>query len=262
MGLVRNLVGVGLGRAWRSGVEPARSQTLDFLVAVNDRTMDLIQELGLLERKKREVKEARCCHRNRRERVPPPLTTNDATNKSRRHSLAVNVYRLGFPGRSPDARCSKTNWGGGALSGEPSLNTAEDSEHDPLEVGNGEGFGEVGVTNHASGEVGHEEAHGDTSLEATLDGGGRPNSSSPRDSLLSSVPAILHSYAKLLNALVCGSYDLKTAFLSACEVDLLNLRQRGGCLDVLENLDGGSPRMVLRESSRFLREILAECDSS
>lgn len=82
---------------------------------------------------------------------------------------------------------------------------------------------------------------------------------SPRD-FSSSAPVLLHSYAKLLNALVCGSYNLRAAFSSSCEADLRNIRRKGGYLDVLAGLDGGSPRKVFREVARFLHEILIECD--
>lgn len=82
---------------------------------------------------------------------------------------------------------------------------------------------------------------------------------SPRD-FLSSAPVLLHSYAKLLNALVCGSYNLRAAFSSSCEADLRNIRRKGGYMDVLARLDGGSPRKVFRETARFLHEILIECD--
>lgn len=86
-----------------------------------------------------------------------------------------------------------------------------------------------------------------------------PSSSGSRD-FLSSAPVLLYSYAKLLNALVCGSYNLRVAFLSSCEADLRNIGREGGYLDVLEGLDGGAPRMVFREVARFLREILVECN--
>lgn len=81
----------------------------------------------------------------------------------------------------------------------------------------------------------------------------------PRD-FLSSAPVLLHSYTKLLNALVCGSYNLRAAFSSSCEADLRNIRRRGGYLDVLAGLDDGAPRKVFREAARFLHEILIECD--
>ena len=52
---------------------------------------------------------------------------------------------------------------------------------------------------------------------------------SPRG-FLRSVPVLLHSYAKLLNALVCGSYNLRAAYFSSCEADLRNIGREGGYL--------------------------------
>ena len=55
LGIVRNLVGVGLGSAWRAGIQPAASDALGFLVAVNDRVVCLIEELDRREQEKRQL---------------------------------------------------------------------------------------------------------------------------------------------------------------------------------------------------------------
>lgn len=78
--------------------------------------------------------------------------------------------------------------------------------------------------------------------------------------LLLNAPVLLYSYTKLLHALVCGSYDLRAGFVMVCEAELRNIGREGGYLDMLAKLDGGAPRMVYRESARFLLEILIECD--
>lgn len=52
----------------------------------------------------------------------------------------------------------------------------------------------------------------------------------PYRTLLGSAPVLLHSYAKLLNSLVCGSYNLRAAYFSSCEADLRNIGREGGYL--------------------------------
>lgn len=126
------------------------------------------------------------------------------------------------------------------------INSATDGND--LEVGGDRASGEAGK------RVGRARSSSSSSTPAPRLQGG-----SPRD-FLSSAPVLLHSYAKLLNALVCGSYNLRAAFSSSCEADLRNIRRRGGYLDVLAGLDDGAPRKVFREAARFLHEILVECD--
>lgn len=347
LGIVRNLVGVGLGTACRAGAQPAASDALGFLVAVNDRVVCLIEELDRREQEQRQLEKTDAEHKrgllsaaqetlrrtrgkgkkkkgspffrpvaarfsgNRsppgssrpgktsptRSRPPPPelllpgsspessVKTNtpigdDDARRGANKSLRlprptvekyVRLHRLlegGRPKDNGEATAAATTV---ATNG----NNPATDENNPTTDENSPNTGENNPATGKNNPANDENSHGDSGDRASGGAGGRvgrvpssPSSSpapclqggaSPRD-FLWSAPVLLYSYAKLLNALVCGSYNLRAAFSSSCEADLRNIRRKGGYLDVLVGLDDGAPRKVFREAARFLHEILIECD--
>lgn len=267
LGVVRNLVGVGLGRAWRGGVQPAASQALEFLVLINERTFCLIEELRLQEIKKREMENARP--------RPTPVASPSKSTKEKTGYFFRPISRYGGkkspPGsvleKSLSPRMRPTSHLPAGVENRSRRNGEQSPRASPLKDMDGKKKaiydGERGEESKAAGgKIAGREREG--GRRSCVEGGGYngpPSAShaSPRGFLFSA-PVVLHSYAKLLNALVCGSYNLRAAFLSSCEADLRNIGRAGGYLDVLAGLDGGEPRLVFRESARFLEEILIECD--
>lgn len=315
LGIVRNLVGVGLGSAWRAGIQPAASDALGFLVAVNDRVVFLIEELDRREQEQRQLQTeaeqrgllsatqespGRARGKGKKKRSPffKPISgrfsggNRSPGYRSKSKSPTRPSTSSGPPPEelsgSPQQLAERTKipFDGHARRGtnkslrppRPTLDADVRLQH-LLEGARPEDNGEAGTAAAAAADENNPATDGNN-LEVgggRAPGGpgrrvGRATSSSsspppasclqggtPRD-FLSSAPVLLHSYTKLLNSLVCGSYNLRAAFSSSCEADLRNIRRRGGYLDVLAGLDDGAPRKVFREAARFLHEIMIECD--
>ena len=312
LGIVRNLVGVGLGSNCRAGIQPAASDALRFLVAVNDRVVCLIEELDRREREQRQLETdaeqrgllsaarktpGRARGKGKKKRSPffKPIAGRFSGNRSpgyrsnskspTRPSTSSRLPAEELPGspqqsaeksKSPIDDLGRRGANKSLLSPRPTLEKYVPL-HRVLDGARPEDNGGTATlaavtdeTNPETGrndvEVGGDRASGGAGRRAgratspsSSSPASRPQGGSPRD-FLSSAPVLLYSYAKLLNALVCGSYNLRAAFSSSCEADLRNIRRRGGYLDVLAGLDDGAPRKVFREAARFLHEILVECD--
>lgn len=268
MGLVRNLVGIGLGRVWRAGVHPAASEALSFLVAVNDRAVDLIEGLGRREKNRRKFEAKRQALR------PAAIETSDSPISNKGNVVFRSAARL-------NANMSLTSSKGKSIT--PPASTRSPPEPADIRIRRGANKSRLpprvtgancrpqntfqgenrkittfkaGLTSgncRAKEESGQRERVYGTPLPLA------PDFESTSRSFLLGAPVLLFSYTKLLNALVCGSYNLRTAFASSCEADLRNIGREGGYLEILEGLDGGTPRMIFRESARFLYEIFVEC---
>lgn len=271
LGIVRNLVGVGLGVKVRVGIQPAASDALAFVVRVNDRAVDLIEGLDRREQERRQLEAARLL-------ALGPVSVSPTSEKSKGKKRSV-FARLGSlsprPRRSVTPPLSPPSPAVEPPVGLPPINDNSDVRtNHKLEGSSGSASkttARAGVPKQEKSDVDNASGGlfgGLVGLEGRRGGGnsvGPPpppsatqcfesQASSPRG-FLSSAPVLLHSYAKLLNALVCGSYNLREAFFSSCEVDIRNIGREGGYLDVLSRLDGGAPRMVFRQTALFLHEI-------
>ncbi|CAN0464725.1 unnamed protein product [Ectocarpus sp. 12 AP-2014] len=271
LGIVRNLVGVGLGVKVRVGIQPAASDALAFVVRVNDRAVDLIEDLDRREQEWRQLEAARWL-------APGPVSVSPTSEKSKGKRRSV-FARLGSlsprPRRSVTPPLSPPSSAVEPPVGLPPINENSDVRTNHILEG---GSGSAGKTTARAGVPKQDKSDVDNAsgglfgglggLEGRRGGGnsvGPPppppatqgfesQASSPRG-FLSSAPVLLHSYAKLLNALVCGSYNLREAFFSSCEVDIRNIGREGGYLDVLSRLDVGAPRLIFRQTAVFLHEI-------
>lgn len=303
LGLVRNLVGVELGRAWRAGIEPAASEALGFLMAINDRVVGLIEVLHCEEQEQQQqLREAARGGLS----SPTPTSRHDAARKKRgvlqKGSVLFNSVRSPGPRsertitapptpRSPGSRAEDDVTATTTASVKaramvspaaiPKENDGEDKVaqgvimHErsgrPLEKECSKEASKVAgttleesSTHRGDASVGFSAGRGRVRKREDRHPRGSPRCpvlSSPRQ-CIRSTPVILHSHAKLLNALVCGSYNLRAAYIWACEADFRNIGRKGGYLEILLGLDGGCPRMIFRETARFLREILLECHVS
>ncbi|CAM9709394.1 unnamed protein product [Ectocarpus fasciculatus] len=267
LGIVRNLVGVGLGVKVRVGIQPAASDALAFLVRVNDRAVDLIEDLDRREQERRQLEAARLLALG-----PTTVSPTSEKNKGKKRSVFARLGSLSpRPRRSVTPPLSPPSPAVEPPVGLPPINDNSNVRINHLLEGSSRSANKTtartgapkqeknGVDNTSGGLVGLEGRRGGRN-----GGRSRPPISPTRCSesqdpsprgFLSSAPVLLHSYAKLLNALVCGSYNLREAFFSACEVDIRNIGREGGYLDVLSGLDGGAPRLVFRQTALFLHEI-------
>ncbi len=313
----------------RAGVQPEASDALALLVRVNDRTVGLIEDLDRREKERRRLEAERLLARG-----PAPVSPASERVRGGRRSVFARLASLS-PGsrsrRSPSppasspASPSNQSVRGISAVGENTSGGLQDLllEGGGRGGGGGAEAGEAGVAAFRRLAAGDDVA-GSQRQPGRRDGPARPTSTehgpsrppSPR-SFLRSVPPLLHSYAKLLNSLVCGSYNLRAAYFSSCEADLRNIGREGGYLvswgierdgillpttgnsdamvgymvtkqilgkyaqspiqnflsqnhalvdlflsfqDMLAELDGGTPRMVFRQTALFLHEILVECD--
>lgn len=285
---------MGLGRAWRAGVQPAASEALTFLVMVNDRAIGLIEDLDCREQTRRrrlrhqqeeQEKEARKRQAVTRFQGQPstspaaaktrPTRTFFSPKNARRDAARSPHDEKPSPGSRIEESLSPSQI---ATPGAVALAARDRTAEHSSQVPSPDPTDTLPLHRSSPREAGLR-TEATAALRDTFEGvkggggltGGRergrsggngvpvPKPSGPRD-FLSSAPVLLYSYAKLLNALVCGSYNLRVAFMSSCEADLRNIGRVGGYLNVLEGLDGGAPRMVFREVARLLLEILVECD--
>lgn len=244
MGLVRHLVGVGLGTNLRAGIQPEASDALALLVAVNDRAVGLIEDLDRREQKRRQLEAERLLalkpatvsspsekNKGRKRSVFARLASLSPTGLRSRRSLtpplspAVSPTNSSRPSVAGVTRVSDDSNGGGGLQ-----HISEGGRSGAVERRTGKG-----VPIKEGREEDHKTGGGLLGLEGPWGGrrGAPPpppeaaasiisQTSSPRG-FLWSAPVLLHSYAKLLNALVCGSYNLRAAFFSSCEADVRNI---------------------------------------
>lgn len=301
---MRNDISVALGRCYRSGLQPAASDSSRLIVTITERAVGLIEHL---ERQEQE-RAAKLARLRSLPESPAPESPNTRKVRRRRSTFfSLRPHSLNFiksphgtpPGplaiplspaagdeKSEDTKLLPPLKVHGALldrvipSGQKLLKGESGGEIANLavphtgEVGarvseNGcHGFGNKtqrgGIDLRGIGAVQqkqhqrhqHQQGMGDDEASQSV-----PVSTRMSQDLLLSAPVLLYSYCKLLHGLVCGSYDLRAAFVTKCEADLRNIGREGGYVDVLASLDGGSPRMVFRECVRFLLEVLAESEA-
>eukprot|EP00752_Nemacystus_decipiens_P011260 g10007.t1 len=268
LGVVRNLVGVGIGMDLRAGIQPAASDALAFLIRVNDRTVGLIEDLDRREKRRRRVEAERQLARG--PAAASPVSENGEGSKrsvfsrlaslspgSRpRRSLTPPLTPPGSPANLSAARSAVSDNGGGGLQhlleegrGRGGAEASGIGQEVPGQRRRGtQGFGFAGSPRgRRGGPLPPPVVHEDASQQL------------PSRNFLGSAPVLLHSYAKLLNSLVCGSYNLRAAYSSSCEADVRNIGREGGYLDMLAELDGGTPRMIFGQTALFLHEIMVEC---
>lgn len=239
MGLVRNLVGVGVGTKLRAGLQPAASDALEFLIRVNDRTVGLIEDLDRREKQRRQLQAERLLALG-----PAAASPTSENGKGRKRSVFARLAALS-PGsrtrRSPTPPLTPPE--SPANQSVAGRSVASDSyggglQHF-LEEGRGVGFevgrgGEQGVSRQR--RAGTNAVGPDASSRGRRGGPIPPpvvhdvSQALPSRHFLGSDPILLHSYAKLLNSLVCGSYNLRAAYFSSCEADLRNIGREGGYL--------------------------------
>lgn len=251
VGFVRNLIGVGLGVKLRAGIQPAASDALALVVRINDRAVGLIEDLDRREQKRRQL-EAERLLALKSSILPSPSEKNKSSSRKRSvfARLAISLSPAGSrsrrsltppltPAVSPTNNSRPTAAGVSSAASEGNKNNYGDrgdrggSQH-ISEEGDRSGAVDrmVGKRDSPTKERrGGEESNTDDGLFG-LEGawGGRGSvvpsllseAPSPRE-FLWSAPVLLHSYAKLLNALVCGSYNLRAAFFSSCEADVRNI---------------------------------------
>ncbi|CAM9276371.1 unnamed protein product [Hapterophycus canaliculatus] len=260
LGIVRNLVGVALGIKVRVGIQPAASDAQAFLTRVNDRFVGLIEELDRLEQKLQQSEIERKLagsvaiaptgdKRGNRKRGAFGRLTLLSLNSSSRTPLTPPI-RLALPARQLSERLTP----GFDSRGVGLQQLPEDSNNAKRNIG-------TGMSQQSAVEKQRREEHGELPSELSplpSEQSFDPQHCSPRE-FLRSAPVLLHSYAKLLNALVCGSYNLRESYISSCEVDVRNIGRPGGYLDVLAGMDGGTPRLVFRQIALYLHQILIEC---
>lgn len=261
LGIVRNLVGVGLGIKVRVGVQPAASDAEAFLVRINDRVVGLIEDLDRREQKARQSEAER-------KLALGPMILSPARNKNenRKRSVFARLTSL-----SPSSRSRKSLT-------PPLIPTSPERQQSegltPVLDNRGVGLQHLLEGNRTAKErdTGASVSQPNVANVRRRKRQGEPPSTPslflpesfgsqqlfPSD-FLRSAPVLLHSYAKLLNALVCGSYNLRDAYFSSCEVDVRNIGRPGGYLDMLAGMDGGTPRLVFRQIAVYLHEILVEC---
>lgn len=248
---------VSLGRDYRASIQPSSSDALSFLVMVTDRMVGLIEALDRKEQKQRELACLQEEEREKRRAAEAAFHSVASTAPRKRKSFfsrlrsrstaAPNISNPSTWRDDGDSQRRVSFDGDCGLRQLPVVNSdAERGEKPNVQMVQDEKLGS-GLRNAGTARCGQ-----------TLEGCQVPSVVRSRD-LLSSPPVLLYSYAKLLQALVCGSYDMRAAFLSMCEAELRNIGRQGGYLDVLAGLDGSAPRMVYRETSRYLLEILDEC---
>lgn len=249
MGFVRNLVGVGLGVKLRAGIQPAALDALALVVRINDRVVGLIEDLDRREQKRRQLEAERLLALKSAIIDPLPSEKNKSSISSRKRSVFTRLTTSLSPGSrsrrsltppltpavSPTNNSKPTSAGVSPVS-EGNKNNYGDGGGGSQHISEG---GRSGVVDRMTGrrgpptkEIRGEESNADDSsfgLEGPWGGRGsvvEPSPSSeapsPRE-FLWSAPVLLHSYAKLLNALVCGSYNLRAAFFSTCEADVRNI---------------------------------------
>lgn len=243
LGLVRNLVGVGLGVKLRSGIQPAASHALALLVRINDRVVGLIEDLDRREQKRRQLEAKRLLA------LKPVVVSSPFENKSRKRSVFARLSSLSPSSRSRRSltppltpAASPTN------SRRPAVGVSLVSKNNSEDGGGGSHYiseGGRGIAAHritGRGASTREGRVGESNAEDGVFGSeGRPwggrgsvqssslevpsitSQTSPPRGFLWSAPVLLHSYVKLLNALVCGSYNLRAAFFTSCEADVRNI---------------------------------------
>lgn len=238
LGLVRNLVGVRIGIDVRAGIQPAASDALAFLVRVNDRTVGLIEDLDRREQQRRQLEAERL-----QARGPPALSPASEKGKGRKRSVFSRLASLSPGSRSrrsltPPLTPPESPANQSVAHSMGSVNIGGGLPHLPEER---PGRAEVGRTGEGTSRSPRRRRTTKVSgLEASprgRRGGPLPPpvvhdtpQQAPSRHFLESAPVLLHSYAKLLNALVCGSYNLRAAYFSSCEADLRNVGREGGYL--------------------------------
>lgn len=243
-GLVRNLVGVGIGTDVRAGLQPAASDALAFLIRVNDRTVGLIEDLDRQEKERRRLEAERLLARGPAAVSP----ASDKGGKGRKRSVFARLASLSPGSRSrrsatppmtPPESPAKQSAARHSVVGDSSNGGGELQHLLDEERGGGVEEGGAGEGISSRRRKGNNVMSG---LEVLSPRGKRRGPLQPpvvHDTLsppsqsrdfLGSAPVLLHSYAKLLNSLVCGSYNLRTAFFSSCEADLRNIGREGGYL--------------------------------
>lgn len=278
LGVVRNLVGVGIGTNLRAGIHPAASDALAFLIRVNDRAVGLIEDLDLLEKQRRQQEAERLLAQG-------PGAHSPASDKGKggKRSVFARLASL-----SPGSRSRR--------SPTPPLTPPESPAHQSVaysvasDNNSGEGGGlqrhlEKGrggaeVSRTGKGMSRQQRSWGTSVLGFDSPRGRRggplpppvvhdASQQSPSRRFLGSAPVLLHSYAKLLNSLVCGSYNLRAAYFSSCEADLRNIGREGGYLVRVVGghfdfgVHAGLGRQVHTVNSCFARcrsRVHASCD--
>lgn len=239
---MRNLVGVAIGTRVRAGVQPEASDALALLVRVNDRTVGLIEDLDRREKARRRLEAELLLARG-----PAPASPASERIRGGRRSIFAKLASLSpgsrsrrslTPPVSSPASPSNQSVGGASVVRDNTCGGLQD-----LLL---EGGGPGGAAGAEAGQAGiaafrhlteGDDVEGSERQPGRRGGPVRPPSTeqgvsrppSPR-SFLRSVPTLLHAYAKLLNALVCGSYNLRAAYFSSCEADLRNIGREGGYL--------------------------------
>ncbi|CAN0148575.1 unnamed protein product, partial [Scytosiphon promiscuus] len=261
LGVVRNLVGVGLGMKVRAGIQPAASDAQAFLARVNDRVVSLIENLHRREQNVRQLEAEQ-------KLALGPIAVSPASGKGgHRKSFFLKLASLSPSSRSrrsqtpPLTPASPTRQPPGSpppVFGDRGVGLQHLLGRRPTANDRGNG---AGISQQRAAELRWRKEQDQPPPTPSLLPRERccsPQQSSPRE-FLRSPPVLLHSYAKLLNALVCGSYNLREAYFSSCEVDIRNIGRPGGYLDMLADMDGGTPRLLFRQIAVFLEEILIEC---
>lgn len=242
LGLVRNLVSIGLGIKLRVGIQPAASDALALLVGINDRTVGLIEDLDRREQKRRQV-EAERLLALKSVVVPSP----SEKKKSRKKSVFARLTSLSPSSRSRWSLTPPLTPAVSPNNSRPAAGVSLVSENNNKDGGGGSqhisGYARSSAVDRMTGKgapakKGREEERNADDGPFSLDGPWRGRGSVPFPSpeapsvisetsfprsFLWSAPVLLHSYAKLLNALVCGSYNLRAAFFSSCEADVRNI---------------------------------------
>lgn len=239
-GLVRNLVGVGIGTNLRAGIQPAASDALAFLIRVNDRTVGLIEDLDRREtQRRRQLEEERLLARG--QAAASPASENGKGKK--RRSVFARLASLSPASRSRRSLTPSLTPPGSPANQSAANSAVGDSLGGGLQPLLGEGRGGAGVgRTDGEGKSGRRGRHtkglGFGGSPRRRKGGPLPppvvhdasQQVPPSRHFLASAPVLLHSYAKLLNSLVCGSYNLRAAYFSSCEADVRNIGREGGYL--------------------------------
>ncbi|CAM9617213.1 unnamed protein product, partial [Sphacelaria rigidula] len=261
-GIVRNDISVALGRCYRSGLQPAASDSSRLIVTITERAVGLIEHL---ERQEQE-RAAKLARLRSLPESPAPESPNTRKVRRRRSTFfSLRPHSLNFikspHGTPPGPLAIPLSPAAGDEKSEDTKLLPPLKVHGALldrvipsgqKLLKGESGGEIAnLARHQ-----HQQGMGDDEASQSV-----PVSTRMSQDLLLSAPVLLYSYCKLLHGLVCGSYDLRAAFVTKCEADLRNIGREGGYVDVLASLDGGSPRMVFRECVRFLLEVLAESEA-
>lgn len=247
LGLVRNLVGVGIGTNLRSGIQPAASDALAFLIRVNDRTVGLIEDLDRREKQRRQLEAERLLARGTAA-ASSPASENGKGRK--RRSVFARLASL-----SPGSRSRRSLTPPLTPPGSPASQSVVHSAVGGNIIGGGlqhlleGGRGGAELSRRAGESIpGQRRRETTTGLGFVVSPRGRKGGPLPPPTMLhdddvsqqfpsrhflGSAPVLLHSYAKLLNSLVCGSYNLRATYFSSCEADVRNIGREGGYLVIL-----------------------------